>query len=116
MHLWLSAHPHIRRKSILGKRGLRLERRFSYILSGLDVVKSKPDPETYRALAAVTGCDPSACLVFEDSGLGVRSAVSAGMVCIAVPNRFTIHHRFDGALAVIDSLCPGAGTISRKRT
>jgi HAD superfamily hydrolase (TIGR01509 family) len=113
--LCTSAHPP-EIDSILGDKGLQLKERFSYVLSGLDVTKSKPDPETYHTLAAVTGCVPASCLVFEDSGLGVRSAVEAGMVCIAVPNRFTLHHHFDGAFAIIESLRRSAGTIAHNRT
>jgi HAD superfamily hydrolase (TIGR01509 family) len=112
--LCTSAHPQ-EIESILGEKGLKLKDRFSHILSGLDVTKSKPDPETYRTLAAVTDCDPADCLVFEDSGLGVTSAVEAGMVCIAVPNRFTLHHHFDGAFAIIESLRCSTGTIVHNR-
>jgi beta-phosphoglucomutase len=113
--LCTSAHPS-EIDAILGKGGLNLKGRFAHLLSGLDVTKSKPDPETYRALAVVAGCDPASCLVFEDSGLGVQAAVEAGMVCIAVPNRFTAHHQFNGAFAVIETLNPDAGLVETTST
>jgi HAD superfamily hydrolase (TIGR01509 family) len=109
--LCTSAHP-AEIDAILGRGGLNLKERFTHLLSGLDVTKSKPDPETYRALAVVAGCDPASCLVFEDSGLGVQAAVDAGTVCIAVPNRFTAHHQFNGAFAVIETLNPDAGFVT----
>jgi len=45
----------------------------------------KPDPAVYLRTAAQLAVDPGACLVFEDSLLGVRSAKSAGMTVVAVP-------------------------------
>lgn len=101
--LCTSAHPE-EIETILGESGLGLKGRFTYIVSGRDVAKSKPDPEMYVKLAAIAGIVPSACLVFEDSGLGVRAAAGAGMPCIAVPNRFTEHQDFRSAFCTIDSL------------
>jgi HAD superfamily hydrolase (TIGR01509 family) len=90
--------------AILGERGLNFRDRFTYIVSGTDVYRSKPDPETYDTLAYISNMDVARCLVFEDSGLGVQSAVRAGMVCIAVPNRFTAEQDFHGATFIIDNL------------
>ena len=110
--LCTSAHPE-EIETILGESGLGLKGRFSYIVSGRDVEKSKPDPEIYVKVAATSGLSPSACLVFEDSGLGVRAATVAGMSCIAVPNRFTEHQDFTNALCIIDSLRQNAQTYQK---
>jgi HAD superfamily hydrolase (TIGR01509 family) len=107
--LCTSAHPE-EIETILGESGLGLKGHFSYIVSGNDVEKSKPDPEIYAKVAATSGLLPSTCLVFEDSGLGVRAATGAGMSCIAVPNRFTEHQDFTNALCIIDSLRQNAQT------
>lgn len=42
----------------------------------------KPAPEVYEHAAAELGVDPSACVVVEDSGNGVRSAAAAGATVI----------------------------------
>ena len=49
----------------------------------------KPDPEIYLTAAARLGVEPGACLVIEDSPVGVRAGVAAGMKVIAVPNHLT---------------------------
>jgi len=41
----------------------------------------------YLAVARELGVDPKDCVAVEDSTNGIKSAVSAGMRTIAVPNR-----------------------------
>ena len=53
---------------------------------GSEVTRAKPDPESYLVTAGRLGVDPSRCVVFEDSAIGVRAAKNAGMFCIAVRN------------------------------
>jgi beta-phosphoglucomutase len=54
-----------------------------------EVERAKPDPEIYLCLAARLGVAPPACLVIEDSLPGVRSALAAGMRCVAMTTRLT---------------------------
>ena len=54
-----------------------------------DVRRVKPDPELFLLAASRLGCEPAACLVFEDSPNGMRAALAAGMRCVAVPNALT---------------------------
>jgi HAD superfamily hydrolase (TIGR01509 family) len=49
-----------------------------------DYPRGKPDPSPYTTAAAALGVSPDECLVFEDSGAGVRSAKAAGMTVIAL--------------------------------
>ncbi len=42
--------------------------------------KAKPAPDVYLAAAAAEGVAPGRCLVIEDSVIGVRAGVAAGMV------------------------------------
>jgi len=59
---------------------------FPNIVAGDEVINSKPAPEIYLKAAAMTGTDPSNCLVLEDSDPGVRAALAAGMQVIQVPD------------------------------
>jgi len=43
--------------------------------------RPKPAPDVFLAAAASAGTLPQACIVIEDSSLGVTGAVAAGMVC-----------------------------------
>ena len=52
---------------------------------GRDQVKNgKPNPDPYLEAARRIGCDPQDCVAVEDSPLGLRSAVDAGMRCLAI--------------------------------
>ena len=50
-----------------------------------DVVTAKPAPDTYKKTAESMGIPSSMQLVFEDAPQGVRSAVAASSVVIAIP-------------------------------
>ncbi len=43
--------------------------------------RAKPAPDIFLAAAASAGVNPKGCIVLEDSALGVRGAVAAGMRC-----------------------------------
>ena len=79
---------------------------FRVRVSGEDpeVRHSKPAPDVYLTAAARLAVRPAACLAIEDSGPGVVAAKRAGMTCIAVPNRWTMHQDFRDADVVLDSL------------
>ena len=88
-------------EEILGDHGLRES--FGAIIGGEDVSKGKPDPEPYLRAAAALGVDPSNCLVFEDSSVGVTAAKAAGAVCVAVRNALAkTPQLLDAADLVID--------------
>lgn len=75
-------------------------------LDGLmaDVERGKPAPDIYLLAAERLGVSPARCLALEDAPLGVESAVAAGMVCVAVPTRWTASLDFPGAYRVFPSL------------
>lgn len=79
---------------------------FHTIVCGSDpaVKHAKPAPDIFLVAAERLGATPSRCLVFEDTPMGVRAAVAAGMQVIAVPDPEMRSERYDGALAIIDSL------------
>ncbi len=59
---------------------------FNVIIDGDDVKKSKPDPEPYLMAVERLGVSKKECIVIENAPLGIRSAKSAGLRCIAVPS------------------------------
>jgi beta-phosphoglucomutase len=68
---------------------LDLDKTFDFIASRDDVERGKPNPEIYLLVAQELGVSPAECLVVEDSPAGVKAALAAGMVVIAVSTPFT---------------------------
>jgi HAD superfamily hydrolase (TIGR01509 family) len=78
--------------------------RFDVIITAENVRFGKPDPEVYLRAAEGLGLAPPACLVFEDSLVGVRAARTAGMRVIGVSTAHTDAELSDaGAERVIAS-------------
>ena len=67
---------------ILDALGIR--QHFQAVVTYEDVVHGKPAPDTYLEAARQLGVDPAHCLVFEDTPLGIESAVAAGMQTVLV--------------------------------
>ena len=61
-----------------------LRRHFDVIVTADDVTLGKPDPEVYELAAARLRVPPDACIVFEDSLVGVEAARRAGMRAVGV--------------------------------
>eukprot|EP00899_Mesostigma_viride_P025500 jgi/Mesvir1/6134/Mv00838-RA.1 len=89
--------------SAVGKERLA---RFDVILAGDDVSRKKPDPLIYNTARERLGLPKDKCVVIEDSMVGLRAAVGAGMHCIITPTASTINEDFcgEGAAAVVESL------------
>ena len=83
-----------------------LARFFRVTVSSEEVVRGKPAPDVYLEAAARLGVQPDCCAAVEDSRNGIRSARSAGMRVIAIPNRIFPPGDEDLALAdvVLNSL------------
>jgi len=64
-----------------------LGRFFGATVSSEEVARGKPAPDVYLEAAARLGVEPPRCAAVEDSHNGIRSAASAGMAVIAIPNR-----------------------------
>ncbi len=54
------------------------------ISCGLDISKSKPDPEVFLIAAKKLNLKSEECIVIEDSRAGIIAAKSAGMISLAV--------------------------------
>jgi HAD superfamily hydrolase (TIGR01509 family) len=99
--------------TVIGKNALDLRGTLKYIVSGSDVLNSKPDPEAYQKVSELSGTHPSSCLVFEDSETGVNAAFNAKMSCVAVPNRYTAGQNFKNAVHVVYNLTSDAQILSQ---
>ena len=63
-----------------------LARFFDVVVSVDDVSRAKPAPDPYLMAAERLGVAPGACIAFEDSDTGARSAHAAGMTVVQVPD------------------------------
>ncbi|HEY3193540.1 MAG TPA: HAD family phosphatase [Solirubrobacterales bacterium] len=60
---------------------------FRVTVSSEEVGAGKPAADVYLEAAGRLGADPGACVAIEDSTNGIRSADTAGMAVVAIPNR-----------------------------
>ena len=72
---------------LLGNLGLLAH--FEVIVAAEDVRRGKPAPDVFLTAAEHLGIRPEACLVFEDSVLGVQAGREAGMRVIGVTTGYT---------------------------
>jgi HAD superfamily hydrolase (TIGR01509 family) len=70
--------PHPKMEITMGSAGVR-ERFEGRIFSSADVERGKPAPDLFLHVAEQMGVANEACVVVEDSALGVRGARAAGM-------------------------------------
>lgn len=56
------------------------------LLSSDEVKAGKPKPDVFLEAARILKVDPASCVVFEDSVVGVKASVAAGIPCMAVPS------------------------------
>lgn len=63
--------------------------RFDCIRTSTEVQRYKPDPAVYLSALEGLGVQAGEAFALEDSPLGIRSAKSAGLYCVAVPNILT---------------------------
>jgi HAD superfamily hydrolase (TIGR01509 family) len=59
---------------------------FRATVSSEEVARGKPEPDVYLEAARRLGVPPEQCAAVEDSHAGIRSAKSAGMRVVAIPN------------------------------
>ena len=75
-------------------------------------LKLKPSSDMYLACAADLGANPSECVAFEDSPVGVEAALAAGMQVFAVRSTFVDSSDIRGA-SFIDGFEQPADLISQ---
>jgi sugar-phosphatase len=98
-----SSSPLVLIEGALERVGMR--HAFEEVVSAEGERFGKPHPGVYLTAAARLGVSPGECLALEDSVNGLLAATSAGMRCVAVPERWpAVDPRFSTARAVIRSL------------
>jgi HAD superfamily hydrolase (TIGR01509 family) len=75
---------------------------FEATVSSEEVERGKPAPDVYLEAARRLGVAPKRCAAVEDSHAGIRSARSAGMRVVAIPN--ASYPPDDDALALADAV------------
>jgi HAD superfamily hydrolase (TIGR01509 family) len=60
---------------------------FMATTSSEEVARGKPAPDVYLETARRLRVSPAGCAAVEDSDAGIRSALAAGTVVVAIPNR-----------------------------
>lgn len=94
-------------------RNLGLEADCQAIASGDEVQHGKPSPDVYLLASERLAVSPESCLALEDSIPGVKAALAAGMLTVAVPNDHTDADAFSFADYVFPSLNEVADGIDR---
>jgi len=74
------------------------------VVSGMDMGRPKPLPDVYAEACRVLGVAPGDAVAFEDSAMGVRAAVAAGLFVVGVPERPDVDLATAGAHVVVGSL------------
>lgn len=64
--------------------------RFAAVVSGSEIQRLKPEPDVYLEALRQLALDADACLAFEDSTNGIRSAEAAGLAAIATPTWYSL--------------------------
>jgi HAD superfamily hydrolase (TIGR01509 family) len=74
------------------------------VVSAMDMGRPKPLPDVYAEACRALGVSPGDAVAFEDSPMGVRSAVGAGLYVVGVPERPDVDLAAAGAGVVLGSL------------
>jgi HAD superfamily hydrolase (TIGR01509 family) len=80
------------------------------IVAGDEVPRKKPAPDAYRMALEALGASAGCAVAIEDSGIGCRAAVGAGISTLITVSAYTGRDDFTGAAAVLSDLgepgCP----------
>jgi HAD superfamily hydrolase (TIGR01509 family) len=74
------------------------------VVSGQDLGQPKPAPDVYVAACRALRVVPADAIAFEDSPMGVQSALTAGLFVVGVPERPDVDLAAAGAHLVLESL------------
>jgi HAD superfamily hydrolase (TIGR01509 family) len=71
------------------------------VVTGDDVARLKPDPEVYLLALDELNLPADSALAVEDSAVGLRAALAAGLATVVVTNDYTADQDFTGAAALL---------------
>ncbi|MDR2851645.1 MAG: HAD-IA family hydrolase, partial [Burkholderiaceae bacterium] len=77
---------------------------FQVIATAEDAPNKKPDPQVYRCVLDRLDLPARQCLAVEDSAIGLRAALAAGLPTLVTANDYTRDQDFTGARAVLNDL------------
>lgn len=85
-------------------RKFNIANKFEVIVTGNEIIKGKPDPETYFKVFEKLNLDPFSCVVLEDARSGVEAAKASGAFCIGIKNVNAEPQNLNSADLVVNSL------------
>jgi HAD superfamily hydrolase (TIGR01509 family) len=74
------------------------------IAAGDVVAHKKPAPDIYTWALDQLSLSPEACIAIEDSNIGLRAALAAGLTTLVTPSDYTKSEDFTGAARVVPDL------------
>ncbi len=77
---------------------------FQGVVTGMDVVRGKPEPEVFLTAAEKLGLPTHRCAVIEDAAAGVTAALRAKMTAIGYASTGRTHDQLSEAHIVVDAL------------
>jgi beta-phosphoglucomutase-like phosphatase (HAD superfamily) len=83
---------------------LGLDEKGTVVLSNGSQDKHLPSSDSWLKLAKSMKVPASCCVVIASSSRACKAALSAGMRCVALPDKFTSFQDFGGADFVLESL------------
>lgn len=82
-----------------------IENELSLVLGAGEYERGKPDPSGYLKAASILHVEPEACVVIEDSTVGVSAGLQAGMKVIALDRGMSaVRQNYAGATWKVSSL------------
>ena len=74
----------VRRLVVRTLEALGISDWFATIVAAEDTTRHKPEPDVFLEAARRIGADPAACIVYEDTDIGLEAARRAGMTAVDV--------------------------------
>ena len=90
--------------AVMEQMGPERKAHFAEVLAGDVVAHKKPAPDIYLLALERLGVEPQECVVVEDSAIGMRAALAAGIDCIVTTSAYTANEDFSGAGRVVRDL------------
>lgn len=92
---------------------LHIRERFDLVVGGDEIKNGKPAPDIFLKAAELLNVGTDECIVFEDSENGVKSALSAGIKCIYIPDLKEIPEELQTKTMKIKSLDEAINLLER---